>query len=149
MDQQEAGDLLKLEPMYRLKFSYTGGVGAAFTSDEQEATFVFTAEGSCEGRITGTMRGQNHPHRRSDGTFEVNFQGVITTGDGASILFDYGGYGRAYPTERRQIISWGRHYSDNERYKWLNDSVAAIEGEVGPEELIVHVYEMVWEPPKP
>ena len=45
----------------------------------------------------GGSEGRNHPHRRGDGTFLPDFQGVIETDDGAEVLFDYRGYGRVYP----------------------------------------------------
>jgi hypothetical protein len=47
--------------------------------------------------VTGRFRGANHPRRRGDGTFLPDFQGVITTDDGATIFFDYRGYGRSLP----------------------------------------------------
>jgi hypothetical protein len=53
------------------------------------------------GRISGRFRGANHPYRRGDGTFQPDFQGVIETDDGAEVLFDYRGYGRAYPVGGR------------------------------------------------
>jgi hypothetical protein len=109
------------------------------------------AEGRCEGRISGLFRGANHPHRRSDGTFLPNFQGVIETDDGAEILFDYRGYGRAYPVGRRQIVVSATHLSEDERYCWLNDSLSVGVGEVrsqqdGTTELVVEWAELVWEP---
>jgi hypothetical protein len=47
-----------------------------------ECQFFFLAEGRCEGRISVLFRGANPPHRRSDGTFLPDFQGVIETDDG-------------------------------------------------------------------
>ena len=109
------------------------------------------AEGRCEGRISGLFRGANHPHRRGDGTFLPDFQGVIETDDGAEVLFDYRGYGRAYPVGRRQIVASGTHLSEDERYRWLNDSLSVGGGEVGCQEggatvLVIEWAELVWEP---
>src|SRR5215216_3933449 len=109
--------------------------------------FFFLAEG----RIAGRLIGANHPHRRSDGTFLPNFQGVIETDAGAEVLFDYRGYGRAYPVGRRQIVASGTHLSEDERYRWLNDSLSVGVGEVrsqedGPTELVIEWAEVVWEP---
>jgi hypothetical protein len=93
---------VRLEPLYRVRFSYSGGWSADLAGpDSAEGRFFFLAEGRCEGRISGLSRGANHPHRRSDGTFLPDFQGVIETDDGAEVLFDYRGYGRAYPIGRR------------------------------------------------
>ncbi|HLD92846.1 MAG TPA: DUF3237 family protein, partial [Anaerolineales bacterium] len=113
----------------------------------------FIATGRCEGRITGKFQGANHPARRSDGTYQPNFQGVIETEDGAEIYFDYRGYGRAYPPSRRQIVISATHLSSHEKYKWLNDTVCVGEGEVrsnpdDPTELVIDWSELVWEPLK-
>jgi hypothetical protein len=59
-------------------------------------------------------------------------QGVIETEDGAAIYFDHRGYVRSYPAGRRQILSIGTHMSNDDRYRWLNDSIAVGIGEVRP-----------------
>lgn len=74
-------------------------------------------------------------------------------------IFDYKGYGRAYPKGRRQVVGAARHLSDHEKYRWLNDSICVISGEVrspakppaeleqGDIELVFFVSELVWEAP--
>ena len=119
--------------------------------DNAEGRFFFLAEGRCEGRISGRLVGANHPPRPSDGTFLPDFQGVIETDDEAEVLFDWPGYGRAYPVGKRQIVLSGTHLSEDERYRWLNDVVSVGVGEVrsrpeGPTELVVEWAELVWEP---
>ena len=77
---------MRLEPLYRIRFSYSRGWGTDLAGkDSAEGRFFFLAEGCCEGCICGRFRGANHPHRRSDGTFLPDFQGVIETDDGAEI----------------------------------------------------------------
>jgi hypothetical protein len=81
----------------------------------------------------------------------VELQGFIETDDGAEDLFDYRGYGRAYPVGRRQIVASATHLSENERYRWLNDSLSVGVGEVrsqedAPTELVIALAELVWEP---
>jgi len=143
---------VRLEPLYRVRFSYSEGWGADLAGpDNPEGRFFFLAEGRCEGRISGRLVSANHPHRRSDGTFVPDFQGVIETDDEAEVLFDWRGYGRAYPVGKRQIVLSGTHLSDHERYRWLNDLVSVGVGEVrsrpeGPTELVVEWAELVWEP---
>ena len=142
---------MRLEPLYVVRFSYSGGWGADLAGlDSTEGQYFFLAEGRCEGRISGLFRGTNHPSRRGDGTFLPDFQGVIETDDGAEVLFDYRGYGRAYPAGRRQIVTSATHLSENERYRWLNDSLSVGVGEVrsqeyGPTELVIEWSEVVWE----
>jgi hypothetical protein len=142
---------VRLEFLYRVRFTYSGGWGADLSGpDNPEGQFFFSAEGRCEGRISGRFRGANHPYRRGDGTFLPDFQGVIETDDGAEVLFDYRGYGRAYPLGRRQIVASATHLSEVERYRWLNDSLSVGVGEVrsqpdGTTELVMEWAELVWE----
>ncbi len=144
---------MRLEPLYVVRFSYSGGWGADLAGPySTEGQYFFLAEGRCEGRVSGLFRGANHPSRRSDGTFLPDFQGVIETDDGAEVLFDYKGYGRAYPAGRRQIVTSATHLSEDERYRWLNDSLSVGVGEVrsqedGPTELVIEWSELVWESP--
>jgi hypothetical protein len=144
--------LMKLLPLYRVRFTYPQGWELVLSSaSSPEGQHFYLAAGTCEGRIQGKFRGANHPRRRGDGTFEPDFQGVIETTDGAVIFFDYGGYGRAYPAGRRQIVIAATHLSDHENYRWLNDSLAVGEGEVrtiseDQVELVIDWSEIVWEP---
>jgi hypothetical protein len=141
-----------LEFLYRVRFTYSGGWGADLSGPHNpEGQFFFSAEGRCEGRISGRFRGANHSYRCGDGTFLPDFQGVIETDDGAEVLFDYRGYGRAYPLGRRQIVASATHLSEDERYRWLNDSLSVGVGEVrsqpdGTTELVMEWAELVWEP---
>ena len=64
----------------------------------------------------------------------------------ALIMFDYFGYGRAYPLEARQIVSAATRLSDDERHRWLNDVVCVGTGEVRPGEPILDVARLAWEP---
>ena len=143
---------MKLLPLYRVRFTYPEGWELALSSPSStEGQHFYLAEDTCEGRIDGKFRGANHPRRRGDGTFEPNFQGIIETTNGAVILFDYLGYGRAYPPGRRQIVISAFHLSDHEKYRWLNDSLAVGVGEVrtvsdGQLELVIDWSELIWEP---
>ena len=141
---------MKLELLYRARFRYTEGASVDVAGGLEQRFFV--AEGRCEGRLNGRLFGANHPQRRPDGTFCPDFQGVIERDDGASVFFDWRGYGRAYPPGRRQIVGSGTHVSDDERYRRLNDVVCALAGEVRSRpdatgsDLVLDAYELVWEP---
>jgi hypothetical protein len=117
-----------------------------------ESQDFYLAEGRCEGRISGRFRASNAPRRRTDRTYVPNFHGVIDTDDGATVYFEYRGYGRAYPIGRRQWVVAGTHLCDAENYKWLNDAVCVGTGEVraqpdgGPAQLVLDVAELIWEP---
>jgi hypothetical protein len=144
---------VKLEPLYRVRFHYPE---AWFVELEgvrgTESEHFFIAEGRCEGRLAGRFRGANHPHRRTDETYLPDFQGVIETDDGADVMFDYRGYGRTHPQDARQVVGFATHVASDERYRWLNDVVCAIGGEVRPREdaggmeIVLDVAELVWEP---
>ncbi len=55
---------------------------------------------------------------------------MIETDDGETLTFECHGYGRAYPTGRRQIVGSVLHLSDSPRYRRLNDVVGVCVGEV-------------------
>lgn len=144
---------MRLEPLYRIRFTYPDGWSVALTGElGTEGQDFYFAEGRCEGRITGRFRGANAPRRRTDKTYVPNFHGVIETDDGATIFVEHHGYGRAYPVGRRQIVVTGTHLSDAEGYAWLNDTVCVGTGEVrtqpdgAPTQLVVDVAEVIWEP---
>ena len=78
---------------------------------------LFLAEGRCEGTISGRFRGANFPRRHgSDGPFRPDFRAVIETDDEALVMFEWHGYGRAYPPGRRQIVGAIFHSSDAPQY---------------------------------
>ena len=90
----------------------------------------------------------------AEGPFRPDFRAVIETDDGATIMFELHGYGRAYPPGRRQIVGAVFHLSDAEHYRRLNDGVCVCVGEVrapaDPDQvepdLVLDVAELIWEP---
>jgi hypothetical protein len=143
---------MRLEPLDRLTFRYTEEWGVAMDGDTSPAgAYFFIAEGRCSGNVVGRFRAANHPLRRADGTFLPDLHGVIETEDGATIVLDMRGYGRAYPLGARQVVVAATHVSDHPRYTYLNDSLSVGCGEVRrlsdeETELVVDVRELVWEP---
>lgn len=143
---------MRLEPLYRVAFRYPEHWHADLQGvNGLESAHFYLADGRCEGRVSGRFRGANHPRRRTDETYLPDFQGAIETDDGATILFDLRGYGRAYPVGNRQVVGFATHVSGDERYRWLNDVVCALAGEVrahpepGSTEIVLDVAELVWE----
>jgi hypothetical protein len=143
---------MRLEPLYRLTFRYTEEWGVATGDDTSPAgLFFFIAEGRCSGTVAGRFRAANHPQRRADGTFLPDLHGIIDTDDGATIVLDMRGYGRAYPIGARQVVVALTHVSDHPRYSRLNDSLSVGCGEVrrlsdDHTELVIDVTELIWEP---
>src|SRR5262245_39752364 len=48
---------MRLEPLYRMVFEYPQGWSVAVGGGGYESQHLFLAEGHCEGRISGTLRG--------------------------------------------------------------------------------------------
>jgi hypothetical protein len=144
---------MRLEPLYRVRFTYPEGWGIELEGGWEQHFFL--AEGRCEGGINGRFRGANFPLRRTAaGPFRPDFRAAIETDDGATVLFEWHGYGRAYPVGRRQVVGAVFHLSDDDRYRRLNDVVCVCAGEVrapaDPDRemttLVIDVAELVWEP---
>jgi hypothetical protein len=144
---------MRLEPLYRLRFTYPEDWSVGLEGGWEQ--HLFLAEGRCEGSISGRFRGANFPYRRTpEGPYCPDVRAAIETDDGATILVELRGYGRAYPVGRRQIVGSVLHVSDDDRYRRLNDVVCACVGEVrrpaDPDrddtDLVIDVAELVWEP---
>jgi Protein of unknown function (DUF3237) len=144
---------MRLEPFYRVTFTTPeswnvtreGGSGA-------EGQSFLIAEGRAEGRLSARYRAANYPRHRVDGALEPEFRGALETDEGATILFHWEGLASLTDSGMRQLLGTIQHVSDDERYRWLNDRVCAVEGEVRPPadgsgfDVVLEVSEMVWEP---
>jgi hypothetical protein len=144
---------VRLEPLYRVAFHYPEAWFVEVDGERgTESQHFFIAEGRCEGRVSGRVRGANHPRRRTDLTYLPDFQGVIETDDGATVMFDLCGFGRSSPEPRRQVLVAVTHLASDDRYRWLNDVLCAGSGEVRPgargerTEIVIEVAEIVWQP---
>lgn len=144
---------MRLAPLYRLRFTYPESWAVGLEGGWQQLFFI--AEGRCEGAITGRFRGANFPRRQgTDGPFRPDFRAVIEADDGAVIMVEWHGYGRAYPPGRRQIVGAVFHLADREPYQRLNDVVCVSIGEVrtpsdpsqSEPDLVVDVAELIWGP---
>ncbi len=144
---------MRLDQLYRIRFAYPEGWMVGLEGGWEQHLYV--AEGRCEGSISGRFRGVNFPYRRTTaGPFCPDFRAVIETDDGATVMVELHGYGRAYPPGSRQIVGSVLHVSDSDRYRRLNDVVCVCVGEVrAPDDpnqespdLVIDVAELVWEP---
>jgi hypothetical protein len=144
---------MRLEPLYRVRFTYPEGWEVGLAGGWEQHFYI--AEGRCDGFVTGRFRGSNFPRREGGGgPFQPDFRAVIEADDGATIMFESHGYGRAYPPGRRQIVGSILHKSDREPYSRLNDAVCVCIGEVRrprdpnqvDADLVLDVAELIWEP---
>lgn len=157
---------MRLTPLYRLRFDYPESWAVELTGERgTEEQHLLFAEGTVQGGISGRFRGANYARRRTDQTFVTDFRGSITTPDGAVVLVEYYGYGRAYrepyrsqSPHRRQWVATAKHLAQDGPYARLNDAVCVGVGEVrtkpaghdpnNPSELLLDVAELIWEPPE-
>jgi hypothetical protein len=133
---------MKLEPLYRLQFSYLENWLVA-GPDEQ---FFGIAEGRCEGAISGRFRGANAPRRRSDDVYLPDFHAMIETDDGVTISFRATGFGRPRADGGREVVGTVTHLSGDERYARLNDALCVFTGESRDKQIVLDIAEVVWEP---
>jgi len=95
---------VRLDPLYRVRFSYPESWSVGLDGGWQQKFFI--AEGRCEGSVAGRFRGANFLLKEgAGGPFRPDFRAVIETDDGAVIMVEWHGYGRAYPPGRRQIVA--------------------------------------------
>jgi hypothetical protein len=144
---------MRLEPLHRIRFTYPESWAVGLDGGWQQMFFL--AEGRCEGAVTGRFRGANFPLKQgAAGPFRPDFRAVIEADDGAVIMVEWHGYGRAYPPERRQVVGSVFHSADREPYRRLNDAVCVCAGEVrapstpgqAEPDLVIDVAELIWEP---
>ena len=147
---------VRLEQLYRVRFTYPESWVVGLEGGWEQHLMI--AEGRCEGGLTGRFHGVNFPQRRTpSGRFRADCRAVIDTDDGATIMVEWHGYGRAYPAGRRQVVGSVLHLSDSPQYRRLNDVVCVCVGEVRASaqpdgespELVLDVAELIWEPIAP
>jgi hypothetical protein len=126
---------MRLEPLYRVTFTTPESWSVTREGpDGTEAQSFLIAEGRTEGGLSARYRGANFPRRRVDGALEPSFRGVLETDDGAAVLFRWDGLASLTPSGMRLLVGVMSHVSDDDRYRWLNDRLCVVEGEVRPRE---------------
>ena len=143
---------MRLEPLYTLTFTTPEAWSVEIAADTGiEGRGFLLAEGRSTGRLSARYRAANFPRRRSDGALVPEFRGVLETEDGGAILFEWQGLAVLSDSGMRQLLGSLVHTTDDPRYRWLNDRVCAVEGEVRPRtdgsgfDVVLEVSEMVWE----
>jgi hypothetical protein len=143
---------MRLELLYTVTFTTpeAWSVEVAANAGIEGRSFLL-AEGRSTGRLSARYRAANFPRKRADAALVPEFRGVLETDDGAAILFEWQGLAVLTDSGMRRLLGSLVHMTDDPRYRWLNDSVCAIEGEVHPRkdgsgfEVVYEVSEMVWE----
>ena len=143
---------MRLEPLYTVTFttSEAWSVEVAANAGIEGRSFLL-AEGRSTGRLSARYRAANFPRKRTDAALVPEFRGVLETDDGATILFEWQGLAVISDSGMRRLLGSLVHTTDDPRYRWLNDRVCAVEGEVRPRtdesgfDVVCEISEMVWE----
>ena len=143
---------MRLDPLYTVTFTTPEAWSVEVASDAGiEGRGFLLAEGRSAGRLSARYRAANFPTKRSDGALVPEFRGVLETDDGGAILFEWQGLAVLGDSGMRRLLGSLVHTTDAPRYRWLNDRVCAVEGEVRPRsdgsgfDVVLEVSEMVWE----
>ncbi len=125
-----------------LRFDESTEVGFPAHGDDGDVSGYVQGDGAVNGtRLSGRLRWTNHPRRRADGTWLPDFHGVISTDDGADVLFSFRGYNwevsdpvpeMHMPSEHRAAVAALTLAAADERYRWVNRVFAVIEADVRP-----------------
>ncbi len=143
---------MRLEPLYIVTFTTPEAWSVEVDADSgNEGRGFLLAEGRSTGRLSARYRAANFPRKRADGALVPEFRGVLETDDGAAILFEWHGLAVLADSGMRWLLGSLVHTTDDSRYRWMNDLVCTVEGEVRPRsdgfgsEVVFEVSEMVWE----
>ena len=143
---------MRLEPLYTVTFTTPEAWSVEVDADVGiEGRGFLLAEGRSAGRLSARDRAANFPRKRADGALVPEFRGVLETDDGGVILFEWQGLAVLTDSGMRRLLGSLVHTTDDPRYRWLNDRVCAVEGEVRPRsdrsgfDVVFEVSEMVWE----
>jgi hypothetical protein len=92
-------------------------------------------------RITFSAR------RERTGAGLPDLHGAVETEDGATVLLDLTGRGRPDADPAGRVVGSVTHTTEDGRYRWLNETVGALAGEVyRGDRVVLDVAELVWEP---
>ena len=141
---------MRLEPLYTATFTTPEAWSVEVAADAGiEGRSFLLAEGRSTGRLSARYRAANFPRKRADGELVPEFRGVLETDEGAAILFEWQGLAVLSDSGMRRLLGSLVHTTSDPRYRWLNDRVCAVEGEVRPRadgsgyEIVLEVSEMV------
>jgi hypothetical protein len=142
---------VRLEPLYTVTFTTPEAWSVEVATDAGiEGRGFLLAEGRSTGRLSARYRAANFPWKRADGALVPEFRGVLDHDDGAAILFEWQGLAVLADPGMRRLLGDLVHTTDDPSYRWRNDRVCAVEGEVRTRTdgsgfaVVIEVSEMVW-----
>ncbi len=124
---------MRLEHLCALDLKYDGDFHYVSPYQGESGIGWGIGGGSATGeRLQGTVKWSNQPSGRGDGVMLPSARGVITTIDGAEVMFDL--TGRTVFVDQPSGETVGRQLlmtlfeTENDSYKWLNNTVCVTEG---------------------
>ena len=137
---------MKLVPLFEGELIYDESTETGIAAYGESGDIASYAQGGGHvsgTRLTGNLRWTNHPRRRADGVALPYFHGVLSTDDGAEILFSFRGYNWGVvkaakthhplqPFERRAGLAALTLAAGDERYRWVNRVFAMLEADIMP-----------------
>lgn len=142
---------MRLEPLCAFDLRYTGDFHLARPYGDESGLGWGVGDGRVSGdRLAGAAQWSNHPSRRGDGAMLPDARGVVTTRDGAEVIFGFTGR-TAFVDRDGRPVGWQLLLvlleSEDDRYAWLNQAVCVGEGVIDPETMTMHleVYRCVGE----
>lgn len=122
-----------LESLYHVTFTTPESWSIQLSGSEgSEGESFLIAEGRTHGRVAARLRAANAPRRRVDDVLMPDFRGVLETDDGATILFAWSGIARPQTEGPRRLVGGITHLTDDQRYRWLNETYGVVVGVVRP-----------------
>ncbi len=134
---------MRLEQLCVMELHYVGDFHYVSPYDGEAGVGWGRGEGTATGeRLSGTVQWSNHPAGRTDGTMLPNARGVITTPEGADVVFDLTGRTVFVEHDGEEV---GRQLlmtifeAEHESYRWLNNTVCIAEGAIDPVRLTIRL----------
>jgi hypothetical protein len=123
--------LCEMELTYREEKAYGQKFVLMRPYGSEEGSGYGEGDGTVNGsRLKGTLRWVNHPHRRSDKVMLPNAHGIITTDDGALVMFALEGR-TVFEGDKGNQLLVITFEAEDERYRWLNNTFCVFEGVIG------------------
>jgi hypothetical protein len=134
---------VRLESFCAFDLAYTGEFHYVSPFADESGLGWGIGTGTATGeRLVGTVQWSNHPRGRSDGVMLPSARGVVTTTEGAEVMFELTGR-TVFVTQGSETV--GRQLlmtlfeSEDDRYRWLNDTVCMTEGSIDPVAKVMHM----------
>jgi len=140
---------MRLESVCEMELSYrdielgdwTGNFAMVQPYGGEEGSAYGEGDGLVKGeKLNGRARWVNHPHRRSDRVMLPNVHGIIRTEDLATVLFTLQGRTAFGKSDRGTQLLTVTFESEDERYRWLNNTLCVLEGVIDSGKMKANVW---------